>query len=391
MSDARLLIPNHFIDPTTRDFETRMALQKLSRREALTYLGAVSGLVLSNPWASFGGASRRACGQLAGKRIRWIVPFSPGGGYDTYSRMIEPFYESRIGADIVVDNAPGAAGLVGARTLQASLPNGLTLAILGASGLLVAALSRGVRAPNPARDFSILGRVMRNRQLWTTGSGSGFQTIEDVLTVASDRSILFGITEVGSANFVGIAVTSSLLGIEADFVAGFPGSRESSLAAIRGDVDLVSHTFDSVRDRIEAGQLRPLLQASTERISSHSSLNDVPLLGGDEGLAARRAAELGRDVQKAKADVESLSGVVGAGRLVAAPPGLEESLFRCLEENLYQALTDPAFEAAAARAGRSLDIARAAVARADIQVAEKEVERFIPIIREAIGKVRGHR
>ena len=91
---------------------------------------------------------------------------------------------------------------------------------------------------------------------------------------------------------------------------------------------------------------------------------------------------------KAKADAKALTDLIGGGLIVAAPLGLEESLFECLDQGLHEALADPAFQAAAATANRSLDVARADVARGDLQAVTEQAEEFIPIVREAIKKVR---
>ncbi len=326
--------------------------------------------------------------RFSGKTVRWIIPNAPGGGYDMYSRLIEPFYEAALGAQVVLDNLPGAGGIVGAKTLQEASPDGLTVGILSVPGLLVAALTGATTAPNPAKDFTILARIARSRQIWATGSRSSFQSIGDVLKTAEKRPLVFGLAEVGRNSFVNIAVTSFLLGLDVEFVVGFAGNRAAGLAATRGDVDLVAYNFESILDQIEAGDLRPLLQISTDLISPHPSLKGVPLLGGDKGLAARRAGELGKDVEEAKEDANALAGLIGAGIVIAAPLGLEESLFRCLEQMLYKTLTDPAFEKAAAVANRSLDVARSSVAHSEIQATAKRVEKFLPIVQEAIRKVR---
>ena len=57
------------------------------------------------------------CAALPGRRLRWIVPNAPGGGYDTETRLLEPFLERRIAVDIVIDNQPGAGGMIGARAI----------------------------------------------------------------------------------------------------------------------------------------------------------------------------------------------------------------------------------------------------------------------------------
>jgi tripartite-type tricarboxylate transporter receptor subunit TctC len=361
-----------------------------SRRKFLQSVGALSGALLLRPWSALPTlADHGPCPEMTGKVVRWIVPFSPGGGYDIYSRLIEPFYEQKIGAEIVIENVSGAGGIVGAITLQQAHPDGLTQGILNAPGLMVAALTGETESPNPATDFTLLGRVVRDQLVWVTGSTSPLQTMEAVLAEAEKRSILFGISEIGSTNFVGIAVASFLLGIDVEYLAGFPGSRETSLAVVRGEVDLASFTFESILDLIEAGDLRPVLQVSSEPISSHPSLEGVPLLGGEDGLVARRAPRLNRDVEEARADAGALVNLLGAGRVIAAPFRLEEKLFRCVEQGLHEALTDPEFEAAAATAKRSLDVARAEETLAELQAAAERAGKFLPIIQQAIQKVRG--
>ena len=93
----------------------------------------------------------------------------------------------------------------------------------------------------------------------------------------------------GSANFVSITATAALLGIDVEFVGGFAGTRSACLAAMRGDVDLVCFNFETIVDLFRAGDLRPLLQVSVDRIASDRVLDDVPVLGGVDGYAVAHA------------------------------------------------------------------------------------------------------
>jgi tripartite-type tricarboxylate transporter receptor subunit TctC len=366
-----------------------MSIQRISRRRFISGLGAIGGAVILSPsGAVLGLAEQDPCYRLAGKKIRWIVPYSPGGGYDTYSRLIEPFYEKKIGAKIFVDNVTGAGGVVGAETLKESRPDGLTLGMLNAPGLLVTALTGKVKAPNPATDFTVLGRVTRSRRVWATSPLTSFQSIEDVLSTAKKRSIVFGMTDVGGLSFVDVTITSFLMGMDVEIVPGYRGSREVSLAAVRGEIDLIDTNFDTIKNQIEEGDLRPLLQIGFEQIFPHPSLKGVPLLGGDKGLALRRAKEIGRDIEEAREDVRALVDMLGAGRIVAAPHGLDKDLFQCLEEGLHGALTDSAFKETVAASGRSLDVARSDETVAAIQSASKRSEKFVSVVRDAIEKVR---
>jgi tripartite-type tricarboxylate transporter receptor subunit TctC len=289
---------------------------------------------------------------------------------------------------IRIENAPGSGGMLGASKIAMAVPDGLTIGIINAPGLLAVSLSGGAKAPNPVKDFSILGRVVRSRQLWVTAWNSGLKTMQDVLIESRKRPIIFAITDVGSTNFINIAVASKILGIRSEYVAGYPGSRESSMAVLRGEADIVGMTFESGLDRIEAGDLRPLLQIDAKRISSHDSLHGVAILGGRQGLAASRAAETGGDIEEDIALAGALISLTQAGRLIVAPPGLDKKVMNCLERRLYESLTDPAFRMAASKARRSLDVADGASARADILAAGDKAEKLAPIVINAIKKTR---
>jgi tripartite-type tricarboxylate transporter receptor subunit TctC len=367
-----------------------MLATAIARREMLKRLALIGGAALGLPQAGCSPKANRQtpCPQLHGRQVRWLVPFPPGGGYDIYSRLLEPHYERQTGAEIIIENSPGAGGIISANKLRQSPPDGLTLGILNAPGLLVAALSGAANVPNPARDFTILGRLVRNQAVWVTSANSPLHSLEELLAQAQRRPIVFGMSEVGSTTFTGVAVATHLLGIDTAYISGFAGSRETSLAVMRGEVELASFTFESVLDRLESRELRVLLQISAKPIAAHGLLDGVPQLCGAQGITARRAAQLGRDPQQSDEDALALTRLTGAGLLVAAPPNLPPELSGCLEQSLYEALNDAELQAAAARARRSLDVGRADEALSDIRGAAQQAERFLPILQAAIGKIR---
>jgi tripartite-type tricarboxylate transporter receptor subunit TctC len=320
--------------------------------------------------------------------VRWIVPSATGGGYDTLSRLIEPFYEEALGLDIRIENIPGAATLVGAQALARAEADGRTVGVLNAPALLTMGMTSKENVPDLLEDFSILARVMGSEQVLATAGGSPLRSIEDVLAEAERRPVLCGLTEVGGTNFVSIATTQRLLALDLEYVSGYQSSAQVTLAALRGEVDLVCGTFSSRLDSIEQGDLRPVLQLTSAPISDHSSLEGVPLLGGPTGLAARRAETLGRDADQAVALAQALERVCRMGRVVAAPGGLSSEAYDRLEGGLSRALSDLDFQRSAARIGYPVRPVRGDRARAELRNAVSGARRLAPVVNAALERVR---
>jgi tripartite-type tricarboxylate transporter receptor subunit TctC len=342
----------------------------LSRRQVLSRLveaacaGSIASLVACQRM-EFG-----ACVGLTGARIRWVVPNAPGGGYDAETRLLEPFLERRLGADIVVDNQPGAGGITGARAIASAQPDGRTLGTIGVPGLLVATMLGNTDAPDPSRDFTVLGRISRSWHVWAAGRKSPLRSIDDVIArSATTRPVAFALNEAGSA---------------VDLVAGFTGTRSACLAAIRGDVDLVCFNYDTIRDLIASGDLVPLLQVSTAPVAPDKVLEGVPVLGGARGLAVARARARATDVERARAAANALIHVIGGGRIVVAPAHLPTALAECLSGALYATLTS----AALGPAGRNFDAATSHAAALEVQAAALDAPQLVPAVREAMRALR---
>jgi hypothetical protein len=83
-----------------------------------------------------------------------------------------------------------------------------------------------------------------------------------------------------------------------------------------------------------------------------------------------------------------LESLIGAGRLVVAPPRLPEDIFKCLEEGLHATLTDAQFQRQATKVQRTLDVARADEARTVLAEAASSASAFTAIVRQTIARMR---
>jgi hypothetical protein len=274
--------------------------------------------------------------------------------------------------------------VVGAASIRDAEADGRTLGLINASGLLAANAVAGGTAPDPAADFRILGSVVSNHLVMFTGRDSGISSLPELLAEARSRPLVVGVRDAGSSSFYAVPVTADLLGFEYELVTGYVGSSARTLAAMRGEVDVVFGHFDSVESQVEAGELLPLLQLTT----ATGSGVDVPRLAGPGGEARRRAAVTGHSPDEAAGAAEALAAIVGAGRLVVGPPALASPLAACLEASLWQVLTSVELAAAAERAQLGIDPQDADAARRQVLEAEAALPRFERLVQAAVEQAR---
>lgn len=372
---------------------------RMTRREVLAhgaamFCGLAIGQSTRSPaaagatWPARAGSSianRTVC--LEGQRIRWIVGWSPGGGFDVYSRLAEPFIERALSAQITIDNVPGAGGLVGARAISRARPDGRTLGILNGSGFLWSRTPNAGASPDLARDFTVLARVSRRQQVVLAGPSAGLGTLDDLVARGRRQRVVAGVTAPDSSNFASLAAVSELLGIGTEFLAGYPGSRELLLGLQRGDTDIASVDAETFIQVSDLGGLTPLLQITPEA-SPDPRFAEVPHLAGPTGLITRRPELFSGDRERARSLATAIAAYLELGRLFAGPPAMDTSLRDCLEQGITAALTDPGFTATAQRANRSVDFLPGADVRREIPAFREKVRPIAPVAAAAARRIR---
>jgi tripartite-type tricarboxylate transporter receptor subunit TctC len=355
----------------------------LGRRRG--WLAAV--VIAATTCGAVGAAHAQSCSMLAGATITWIVPLSPGGGFDIEARVLAPHLATAMGADVVVQNMPGAGGQIGAKAIRDAAPDGTTFGVVNASGLIAVALLDEPGAPR-LDEFTILGRSGPQRHVWMVSEDSPIRTAEELIARGQAGDLVFGATDLGGASFLSTVLGGSLLGFEPELVVGYRGSSEIRVAALRGDIDAMSGTFESSYGMLATAELRPLLQLSSVTISDDPVLAGVPTLGGPDGLAVRHAAATGGDVAEAEGLAGLAAEITGLGRYLVAPLGLSPDVEDCLADALARVMADPATLADIRAANRDLEPLDAAEATAVARDTLERADVFRPLIERAIARVR---
>ena len=263
-----------------------------------------------------------ACADLEGQTITLVVPFSPGGGYDSYARMIAPFLGEELGAQVVVENQDGAGGLLAINNLLTAEPDGTRLAIMNAVGVGGGALAGAEGIQFALDDLSYIGRVGASYHILSTGADSQFQTFDDVRAAQGFR---FGSTGPGAADFVNASLLKEIFGLDSRLVTGFEGSEENELALTRGDIDGMTGDSDSRLPAIENGDHRPLLVIGPE---PEPAVPDTPAMMEIVDPEQEELAAFQIDLLE-------------LGRPIVGPPGMPEDRLTCVRDALAAAVENP--------------------------------------------------
>src|ERR1700680_2470076 len=113
------------------------------------------------------------------KTITYIVATTPGGGYDTYGRLIARYLQKHLpGSRILVRNVPGAGNIIGANAIYAARPDGLTIGMFN-TGLIYDQLIHRQGVMFDLTKFSWLGKAANDTRGLLISTNSGFKSLDD--------------------------------------------------------------------------------------------------------------------------------------------------------------------------------------------------------------------
>src|SRR6187402_3005693 len=117
----------------------------------------------------------------AGKTVRMVVGSGTGGGYDVFSRMIAPYLAKTLGTTVIVENQPGAGGLLALNKLYLAPPDGLQISLTNGTGAAFAQLTGDQAARFDLARFTYLATVGQPPGLWLVGPDSPIREVEQAI------------------------------------------------------------------------------------------------------------------------------------------------------------------------------------------------------------------
>ena len=207
------------------------------------------------------------------KPIRVVVPFGPGGVGDITARTITPKLAEGLGQQVIVENKPGAGGIVAAESVVRAEPDGHTLLLLTNGNAVSQALFKSLPY-DPVNDFAMISTVGFFSMVIVTDAKSQAKTLQDIIATAKANpgKLNIGSIIAGGTQHLAAELFRSTAGIDA-LVVPHKTTGEVLTAVRNGNVDLAVEFITPMLSNIRSGSVRALAVTAGKRFPG---LPDVP-------------------------------------------------------------------------------------------------------------------
>jgi tripartite-type tricarboxylate transporter receptor subunit TctC len=284
-------------------------------------------------------------GFYRGKAVRMVVAFSPGGGFDAYSRAIGRHLGKHIPGNptVIVENMTGAGGIIQANFMyQKAKPDGLTIGN-NIGGLILQQIMGAKGIEFDGRRFEYLGAPAVDHPVCALTKASGINSLEKWFA-AKEPVKLGGVGPGGTASDVARTLQAALK-LPIQVVDGYKGTAEIRLAAESGELAGGCWAWESIkttwRKGLESGDVSIVVQTMPKK---HSELANVPL--------AIDSAKTDDAKALLKYGVHDTATIT---RLYFAPPATPKDRVKILRQAFLNTYKDADFLAEAKKASLDLE------------------------------------
>lgn len=205
--------------------------------------------------------------------VRMIVPFAAGGVTDLAARVLSQHLSTAWGQQVVVENRPGAGGLIGVDAAIRSEPNGYTL-LMATNGEVVIHQAIAAKVKFDLDDLAPVAMVTSTPFVWTANTGSGINTLGELVSAAKAKpgTLAYSSAGLGSSNHLATEQFAVAAGIKLQHIP-YRGGAPAATAIISGEVPIGVVALSAAKSTADSGRVKLLAVTSKTRLKL---LPDVP-------------------------------------------------------------------------------------------------------------------
>ena len=242
------------------------------------------------------------------RSVRLVVPSSPGGGTDTYARMLAQGLSDALKYQFVVDNRPGGGGNIGAEIVARAAPDGYTYLVSSSPALVVNPSLYQNLPYNAERDFAPVARGVVSPLVITSHPSVPAKSLAGLVALAKREpdALSYGSPGVGSSSNLAVKMLEEAGKVRFLHVA-YKGASQASLGLLRGEVAFMVTDISTALPLIQAKRVVPLAashrsshlpgtptyaQAGFPSVDAYPSYSVVAPAGTPPAIVRRMSAEI---------------------------------------------------------------------------------------------------
>lgn len=240
-------------------------------RRRLLQAGGIGALMLAS-----GSRAALAADKYPSRPVSVIVPYAPGGQGDLFARILSDPLAGLLGESVVVENRPGASGMLGTRNVIRSKADGYTI-LMGQTGeIVLIPLANKAAGYDTAKDLAPVALVGNSPLVMIAPAKAKFNTPQEAIALAKSKPGGLAYASSGTATPGHLAAAALTLDTHTDMVhAPYKGAGQAMTDVIGGQVDFFFSSASAAMSHIKAGTVKAVAVASPERMAS---LPDVPTI-----------------------------------------------------------------------------------------------------------------
>jgi tripartite-type tricarboxylate transporter receptor subunit TctC len=278
--------------------------------------------------ALLAGTGTAAAQNFPVKPARIVVGFAPGGNTDLVSRILAQKLGELWGQTVVVDNRPGASGMIAGEIVAKAAPDGYALLLTPQTSIAVAPALYGKAPYDPAKDFTPITLAGSSPLLMVLHPSFPPKTFAEFVTLAKKsgaNTLTFGSGGIGSSPHMAGELLSAALGVKMNHIP-YKGENPALTDTIGGQIPIMFGNLPVALPYVQSGKLRGLANTAATRSPLAPAIPTVVESGikgysiatwsavlGPAGLPAELATRIQRDIVRVINQPETRDRLIGMG------------------------------------------------------------------------------